>query len=80
MVVEGAQSLRVKKAGCGDAECAQAVCAGGVGGGVEEVGGGDGVAAGVGEIARAHLCCGEVNEREDAAPAGGRWELVECGG
>ena len=47
---------------------------------MEEVGGGDGVSAGVGEITRAQFCCSEVDECEDAATAGGRWELVECGG
>jgi hypothetical protein len=80
VVVKGAQGLRVERPGCGSAEGAQADGAGGVGGAVEKVSGGDGVAAGVGEIACAQLCCGEVDEGEDAATAGGRWELVECGG
>ena len=47
---------------------------------MDEVDSGEGVAAGVGEITRAHFCRGEVNEREDAATAGVRWELIECGG
>jgi hypothetical protein len=47
---------------------------------VEKVSSGDGVAAGVGEVTRAHLCRGEVNKREDAATAGGRGELIERGG
>src|SRR5205823_1450798 len=74
------QGLRVKRPGCDGAECAQADCAGRVGGGVEKVSGGDGVAAGVGEVTRAHLCRGEVNKREEAATAGGRGELIERGG
>lgn len=75
----GAEGLRVEGAGCDGAECVWADGADGVGGGVEEVGGGEGVAAGVGEITRAQFCCGEVDEGEDAATAGGRWELVERG-
>lgn len=66
----GAQGLRVKRPDCDGAKCAQTDCAGHVSGAVEKVGGGDGVAAGVGEITRAQLCCGEGNEREDAATAG----------
>jgi hypothetical protein len=53
VVVKGTQVLSVEWAGCGGAEGAQAGGTGGVGGAVKEVSGGDGVAAGVGEIARA---------------------------
>jgi hypothetical protein len=47
---------------------------------VEEVSGGDGVAAGVGDIARAQLRHGEISQREDAGTAGGRGQLIERGG
>ena len=52
-VVEGAESAGVDGAGCGGTEGAQAGGAGGVRGAVEEVSGAEGVAAGVGEMARA---------------------------
>ena len=80
MFVEDAQGSGADGAGGGGAEGAEAGGAGGVGGAVEEVSGGDGVAAGVGEIAHVQLRRGEIDEYEDAGAAGGGWELVErCG-
>jgi hypothetical protein len=47
---------------------------------MEQLGGGDGVVAGVGETAGAQLGHGEVDQDEDALTAGGGRELIKrCG-
>jgi hypothetical protein len=47
---------------------------------VEKVGGHDGVAAGLREVARMQFGRGAIGQDEDAGAAGGGWKLVECGG
>ncbi len=47
---------------------------------MEQLGGAEGMAAGVGEMARAQLGHGEIDQDEDALTAQGGWELVERGG
>jgi hypothetical protein len=80
VVVKGAQCPWVEGRAAVARKARSRVAPSGVGGVVEEVSGGDGVAAGVGEIARARICHGEISQREDAGTAGGRGQLIERGG
>jgi hypothetical protein len=78
--IKDTQGARADGAGCGGAEGAQASGAGGVGGAVEQLGSGNGVAAGLGKTAGAQLSHGEVGQDKDAFTVGGGRELVErCG-
>ena len=62
------------------AEGAQASSTGGGSGVMEQVSGGDGVSASVGDTTRAQLCHGEISKRGDAGTAVGAWKLIQRGG
>ena len=77
--VEDAQGARADRSSCDSAECAQAGGTGGVRGALEQISGGGGVAARVGNVARKQLSRSKINMHENPRPTCGGQELVERG-